>query len=74
MDMRSVPAWTVAEFAQHAESFVSASIALKHKAIAMPRAMTTDDFTRVRSARDALLTQGHALVARNEMILSFGMA
>ena len=72
MDMRSVPAWTAREFAQHAESFVTASVALKHNAIAMPRPMTTDDLARVRSARDALLAQWHALVASEEMILAFG--
>jgi hypothetical protein len=71
-DQRSDSAWTLEEFTQHAESFLSASVARKHKSMVTPRAMTTDDLARVRSERDALMARWHALTASEELVLAFG--
>jgi hypothetical protein len=70
-DVRTQPAWTPEEFAQHAESFVAARAALKHKAIAIPRVLTPNDLVRVRAVRDALLARWSALAASDELVLEF---
>ncbi len=71
VDERSVPAWTLDDFSQHAEKFVFASLALKHKAQSMPRAMTIADLAAVRAMRNTLLARWHALDAREELLLEF---
>jgi hypothetical protein len=70
-DLRSVSPWTVEEFTQHAETFVAASTARKHRAIAAPRAMSIDDLARVRNVRDALMAQWRALASGDELLLAF---
>jgi hypothetical protein len=70
-DLRSAVPWTVDEFTQHAETFVAASAARKHKTIAAPRTMSIDDLARVRKVRDALLEQWNALASGDEVLLLF---
>ena len=70
-DRRNLTRWNADEFEAHAISYVAARAAMKHEAIAQPRALTQEQIDAVRATRDALLRRWSELAPGEEMVLEF---